>query len=46
MYAHAADRSGYNVYFSHQDANFTSLGGDITDVQLAGAPDSDGVLGD
>ena len=45
VYAHTADQSGYNVYFSHKDANFTSLGGDIAEGDLAGAPDSDGVLG-
>lgn len=36
----------YNVYFSHADAVFTSLGGDLTQANLAGAPasDADGVL--
>lgn len=46
VYAHAADRSGYNVYFSHQDANFSTLGGALTEGNLAGAPDSNGALGD
>ncbi len=31
---------GYNVYFSHADAVYTSLGGNITRVQLNGAPAS------
>ena len=30
----------YNVYFSHTDADFTSLGGDLTKLNLAGAPAS------
>ena len=30
----------YNVYFSHADAEFTSLGGDLTQLNLAGAPAS------
>ena len=34
--------TGYNVYFSHADAAYTSLGGNITRVQLVGAPSSDG----
>ena len=46
VYVHTADRSGYNVYFSHSDANFTSLGGGIAEGDLDGAPDSNGVLGD
>ena len=46
VYAHAANRTGYNVYFSHQDANFSTLGGALTEANLAGAPDSNGVLGD
>ena len=46
VYAHTADRSGYNVYFSHADANFSTLGGALTEGDLAGAPDSNGVLGD
>ena len=29
---------GYNVYFSHADAAYTSLGGSITRAQLNGAP--------
>ena len=46
VYAHNADQSGYNVYFSHADANFSTLGGALTEGDLAGAPDSNGVLGD
>ena len=34
--------TGYNVYFSHADAAYTSLGGNITRAQLVGAPSSDG----
>jgi len=30
----------YNVYFSHADAEFTSLGGDLTKENLSGAPAS------
>ena len=44
VYAHNAAQTGYNVYFSHADANFTSLGGDIAEGDLAGAPDTDGTL--
>ena len=32
----------YNVYFSHADALYTSLGGNITRDELNGAPSSDG----
>jgi hypothetical protein len=31
----------YNVYFSHADAVFTTLGGALTQVNLEGAPASD-----
>ena len=34
----------YKVYFSHADAPFTDLGGEITVLQLAGAPKSGGTL--
>ena len=44
VYVHKADKSEYNVYFSHKDANFTSLGGKVVEGDIAGAPDSDGVL--
>ena len=44
VYVHQADRAKYNVYFSHKDANFTSLGGKVVEGDIAGAPDSDGVL--
>ena len=36
--------SAYKVYFSHEDAPFTDLGGEITVLQLAGAPKSGGTL--
>tara|TARA_Y100000294_G_scaffold68358_1_gene64750 strand:+ start:123 stop:659 length:537 start_codon:yes stop_codon:yes gene_type:complete len=44
--AETAAQTLYNVYFSHADAVFTSLGGDLTQVNLTGAPasDADGVL--
>ncbi|MBT3676310.1 MAG: hypothetical protein HOG39_06670 [Candidatus Marinimicrobia bacterium] len=32
----------YNVYFSHADAVFTTLGGALTQANLTGAPASDG----
>ena len=32
----------YNVYFSHADAEFTSLGGSLTKANLSGAPASNG----
>ena len=32
----------YNVYFSHADAEYTSLGGNIARGDLVGAPSSDG----
>ena len=34
--------TGSNVYFSHAEAAYTSLGGNITRAQLVGAPSSDG----
>ena len=46
VYAHNAAQTGYNVYFSHADANYSTLGGALTEGDLAGAPDSNGVLGD
>jgi prepilin-type N-terminal cleavage/methylation domain-containing protein len=41
-----ATQTMYNVYMSNEDAVFTSLGGAITEAQLAGCPASnaDGVL--
>jgi len=44
--AETAAQTLYNVYFSHADAVFTSLGGDLTKGNLAGAPASNanGVL--
>ena len=44
VYIHQNDKAQYNVYFSHKDANFTSLGGKVAEGDIAGAPDSDGVL--
>ena len=38
-----ANATEYNVYFSHADAAYTSLGGNITRDDLNGAPSSDGV---
>ena len=38
----ADNATGYNVYFSHADVAYTSLGGNITRAQLVGAPSSDG----
>ncbi len=44
--ANAGDHVGsaYKVYFSHEDAPFTDLGGEITVLALAGAPKSGGTL--
>ena len=39
--AESAAQTLYNVYFSHADAVFTSLGGALTQVNLVGAPASD-----
>ena len=43
IYCNSADNlsgnnTAYNVYFSHADAAYTSLGGSITRAQLNGAP--------
>ena len=40
--AGAVAQSLYNVYFSHADAVFTTLGGALTQANLTGAPASDG----
>jgi prepilin-type N-terminal cleavage/methylation domain-containing protein len=45
------DNKTYKVYFSYLDenesgSNFVEIGGTITEVDLAGAPDAVGVLGD
>ena len=39
----ADNATTYNVYFSHADDPYTSLGGNITRAQLVGAPSSDGL---
>ena len=39
--AGAVAKTLYNVYFSHADAVFTTLGGALTQVNLEGAPASD-----
>ena len=40
--AGAVAQTLYNVYFSHADAVFTTLGGALTQANLTGAPASDG----
>ena len=45
IYCNSADNlsgnnTAYNVYFSHADAVYTSLGGNITRGELTGAPAS------
>ena len=40
--AGTAAQTLYNVYFSHADAVFTTLGGALTQANLTGAPASDG----
>ena len=35
VYIHQNDQAQYNVYFSHKDANFTSLGGKVAEGDIA-----------